>query len=210
MKRSAVVLMVLACALPAMASITLTTGGSSDGMAYWDREAGMANTVYKYTGALDSATLNGVMEQSYPSYWRRTPVFEFNLSPLNGSTANLTSAVLNLYFTSAGNGTVPLKYFGAGDGVINYYEGAGTVVSSLNASQMSGWQQFDVTAQIIDAVSKGYSYAGFAVYPDNYGDRINVAASESGSLAPSITVVPEPATMGLLAMGAMALVRRKK
>ena len=78
------------------------------------------------------------------------------------------------------------------------------------------WAHADVTAAVQDALSAGRDYVNFVIRADynhyGHGWHYKVVPAENGSdipyLAVDYTAVPEPATIGLLAIGALGFIRR--
>jgi hypothetical protein len=94
-------------------------------------------------------------------------------------------------FTFAGTGTVTPNLFGAGTFLTRF------------ANSQSGLEEVDVTAAVQAAVAAGEPFLGF---------RLSTTTSARFFLGPpftpagpTLTIVPEPATLGLLGLGSLVV-----
>lgn len=146
------------------------------------------------------------------------PVMQFPLAPFQGidDTAELT-ATLGFHVTGGSNiHKAYVRFYDAdGDGTITYNHGSSGAKVGENLAA-AGWQSLDVTPQVITALNKGYSWITFNLAMPYYDMDVNVvscegAAGEYPGMGPHLSVaVPEPATLSLLGLGALPLLRRKK
>jgi hypothetical protein len=191
------------------------TCGASDGVATREQWMGGSSTgvnsggeslagYYWYMGGADRLF-------SYP-------VMQFSLAEFKNieDTADLT-ATLGFYVIKGSNlnNSYVRFYDSNGNGSITYAQGTGGSKVGNNLTS-AGWQSIDVTDQFKTALSKGYDWITFNLAMPTYDMDVAVVSSEGATgnyegLAPQIAVViPEPATLSILGLGAMALLRRKK
>jgi hypothetical protein len=179
----------------------IVTSGASDGEAYDDWYPG---THYSGVRNQDSATI-GLAHST--KYWQFA-VMEFPVDTLAGQ--NNLQAILELYVPQSYTAVADLRYYGQGTGSITFrdYLNEGTSLGTFDSTS-AGWKSINVSSAIQDAVNHGYSWAVFsAVVPEGTGGRL--AASESAGMGPRITVVPEPASLAVLALGGLALLRPRR
>ena len=194
-----VLILAVACWTTEASAAVVYTSGNSDGLSgrYWDGGVDTWTT-------LDGATLSGYYDGSFRMW--EMPVFQFPISQF--TAGDVTSATVNLYCYGTG-GTVDFRYYGAGNGTVQYSQATSAVQTIESFSVGEGWKSFTVTSQLLTALNNGYDWIVFNVNIGN-GESASFAASEAGaSLCPSMTVVPEPMTLGLLALGGMAMFRRR-
>ncbi len=124
-----------------------------------------------------------------------------------GAVKNLTSGEIELKYTLVGDanldGTVNGSDFSIlaanfGLGVTNWDQGNFLYTSSVNGSDFSAL-----------AANFGQGDSGAAVTPADIAALDSFAAA-NGLPAPTIAAVPEPATLGLLAIGSLGLMSRRR
>ncbi|MHB1158305.1 MAG: PEP-CTERM sorting domain-containing protein [Phycisphaerales bacterium] len=154
-------------------------------------------------------------------------IFEVPIAALAG--VSLTNATLQVhsqgfstgyFYGSAAIGWLDLTGSGitaTGDVVADAMGGPATSVpnqfpiwdSDWGTGDSSGLPTFNVTTYVQADLDAGRTYSTFVMSGsrDTYG---SISTAESGS-GPSIiaTFIPEPASLGLLALGALALLRRR-
>ncbi len=85
-------------------------------------------------------------------------------------------------------------------------------VGSVLASRGTGWKSYDVTSQVVDALTRGTGQADFFISYTGYSG-FNFGAAEGGNPAYlSITAVPEPDAllMALAALGVVGVASRRR
>jgi len=203
-------------ALPCLLQATVVyTCGSSDGVATREQWMGGSSTGVNSSG-----------ESLAGYYWYMGgadrlfsyPVMQFSLAEFKNieDTADLT-ATLGFYVIKGSNlnNSYVRFYDGDGTGTVTYAQGTGGSKVGNNLTS-AGWQSIDVTDQFKTALSKGYDWITFNLAMPTYDMDVAVVSSEGATgnyegLAPQIAVViPEPATMIILGLGSLPLLRRKK
>ena len=106
-------------------------------------------------------------------------------------------------------GGIATDYAGTSGGVLNIYGGTMHYIDSYEGGVCNLFGQ-DLIATFTGISHRGYDWAGYTLSghlmdgSDISGCRLETAAGGSFS----ITNTPEPATLSLLALGGLALVRR--
>ncbi len=146
------------------------------------------------------------------------PVMQFPLAAFQGidDTSELTAA-LGFHVTGGSNiNKAYVRFYDAdGNGTITYNHGSGGAKVGENLAA-AGWQSLDVTPQVITALNKGYSWITFNLAMPYWDMDVNVVSCEGAAanypgMGPQLSVaVPEPASMSLLVLGVLPLLRRKK
>lgn len=167
-----------------------------------------------YTWWDGSASPEASMHSYEPGNGNSSSVFlQVGIPTVN--PALVTSATFNIHIVGLG---------GAETNLANCYHVSNSSGATGNASQQlggnewvggvpntasTGWFSFNVTPNIINDLNSGYSWAAFS-FP--YVGYCNVTFdSGESAYAPylSVTTIPEPASLGLLALGTLALLRRR-
>jgi hypothetical protein len=141
-------------------------------------------------------------------YWR-LPVMLFPTDALAGQTD--ITAHLSIHFENV-TGGVQIRAAGDADGVIQPSTGwldVGAVVTTIPEGT-TGWVTVDVSGQVQTVVNQQFGWMAFTVRPADWWCGATIDASESSAFSPYVTWTPEPASLGLLALGGLALIRRRK
>ena len=185
--------------------------GPSDGLALRDWTSGVFTRTYT-----DDVVLFAYHD-TITARWEM-PIFQFPISSFHGWID--VQATMGM-FSMGGGGTVTPRYWGGGNGVIQYQQAtAGTSVGAFNAATF-GWVEFDVSDEIEDAIQNGYDWAVFNVHIPPYAFATISAAEDydpdiiDWDYRPWLEVTasgapPEPAALSMLAVGLLALLRRRK
>ncbi len=163
--------------------------GNTFGSSYW-------------VDGLEAATLTGDYDpsDSWYRYWY-VPVLPFSISSLAGSSD--LEATLNVHFESVSGG-VQIRYGSDADGVVHERDwlNYGQAVASIPGGT-TGWVEIDASDALQNLVDQGATWAMFTVRSADWWTGATVSASESGGTGAYLAVVPEPATMALLGVGAV-------
>ena len=199
---AAVVLFLVLCfSVPCESALMIPTqGGGADGMIARDWYSNPNN----YWVDSGSATVNAYHDGGN-RWWYRGLII-INISSLAGKT--IESTTFNFY--SNGFSGVNLQYVGGIGPVLTtaYGQIAGSNIASLDGS--TGWKSYDVSSYVQSGINNNYQNIGFVFNAVvNYGSG-TAGSAEGGQAAYLNVIVPEPATMCLLGIGGMCLLRRKK
>jgi hypothetical protein len=161
-----------------------------------------------YNGLENGFTIGRVLS---PDMYRseRRGILEFDISMIPDN-AYIEQATLYLRVVSYGGSTSRNIYGYAGNGVLDATDPIQT--NNLLASNLHNFSPFDVTPFVQNSIVNSYTYTGFLGVETVDGANSNYAHSTDPYYATSyltIIYVPEPASLFLLALGALTL-RNKK
>jgi len=215
-KRFIPLVLVVSLVVSAEATTVLKTTSESDGLVERYHNSGYVD-YYAYTSHATMVT----DEENGASGWKDYAVMQFNVGVVKHTADSAT-----LRFYSAG-GKANLFYEPdfSGNGSLNgqtedhlkdiYYAPDFLV----DTGTTTGWREFDVTAQVQDAMSKGYQWAIFvAKWPSDdvpiyirAWDYQDVGSGvQQGDFAPQLEIVPEPVSLVLLGAGSLIMLRRRR
>jgi hypothetical protein len=216
LKRFIPLVLVVSCVVGAEAATVLKTTSESDGIV--ERYYSSGNVSY-YGYASHQTMITD--EVSGGSGWKEYAVMQFNVGVLAHAADTATLRFYNVGgkadlcyepdFSGTGSLTGQTE-----DHLKNIYYAPDFLVDT---GTTTGWREFDVTAQVQDALGKGHQWAIFvAKWPSDdvpitirawdYADA--GAGVEEGDFAPQLVVVPEPASLMMLSAGTIALIRRRR
>lgn len=216
--------------LSSASAYTITLGSTDMGFYWYERQSWMngsnTDTGFSYG---DSQGIQYV-QNNYQYYggadrlWQQKDMyFQIDLSSI---TDDLEQAVFHFYVTAYSSPAPSILTHVDTQTVAATGDAAQKLVGSTAVagtdSFVVGWNSLDVTSYIQSDLDKGYSFAVFniakfgTVQDENrflsmYGPT-STALVEGESAKPylAFTTVPEPGTMSLLALGGLALIRRRR
>ncbi len=126
------------------------------------------------------------------------------------SGATIEQATLNLYITEC-SGSGGQIYHRANSLTANGHASQllGGDVKIMDISSSVGWLSIDVTSYIQSDIEKGHGWAVFSL-PNKGYSSLSISSGETANAAYLAVVIPEPATLGILGIGSLSLLRRKK
>ncbi|MDD5134372.1 MAG: PEP-CTERM sorting domain-containing protein [Phycisphaerae bacterium] len=216
---STVVVLLLITASVSVGSVILYTPPAGDAAFYW-------NSKYGYDSYTTGNTEMGIYLDMGGTYGndRTISIFEIPIAALTGQTiesatleVNALSFGTNYYYGSAAigwlnTGTMTLTGDIVADGLgapAKSVPGGFTIYNS-DYTYTLGLKQFDVSTCVQADLDAGRTYSTFVMSGsrETWG---SIYTAESGS-GPRIiaAVVPEPATVALLTLGALSLIKRNK
>ncbi len=212
MKNFCIVLMV--CGLASLSSAGLVI---SKVAPEGDGQSGKAR--YGFSYGWESIPYNGSASSNWSGHW-------YESSWANGESSNVfmqislagipagatvQQAVLNLYITEcsgSGGQIYHCSNSAAATGQASQQLAGDVKITDISAQ--AGWLSIDVTSYIQSDIDKGHSWAVFSLPSKSYSSLTFSSGETDNAAYLSAVVIPEPATLSILGLGAMALLRRKK
>lgn len=211
---SAIVFAVTFAGVAQASPVTVNTTGASDGAAQYYASWGGGSSSYTWSMVTDqtTATTSGSYSKFFASSTNYYIVLNFPMVDVASHwfDPNTFAATLDVYFEYASAGTKLLfHHSGAGAATIHQDHTYGTVVTTFTQAG-PGWASFDVTSAVATALDNDWDWVAFAFHRQEDGYSAVARTSEYEGFAPSLTVVPEPATMALLGVGGIAALLRRR
>ncbi len=199
MKRSIVVsIMVLCVSLPSMATVVI--GNFEENMDGWAFEGSNTGAYSNFGATLDSYSLelhflggwNGALKKTAWMY--------------AGDFANATEITMDVSMRND-NGQVPDWWvdviMAINSDVTGWKELTKTGLGGLPYDPRTDHVSFEITQEIRDAFAGGCTWADIVILT-------NSGVNGGTIWFDNVQIVPEPATMSLLTLGALTLLRRRK
>lgn len=140
--------------------------------------------------------------------WRT--IYEFSTATLPPA-ANIDKVYLNGSQVAAGGFLPVYLHHIAGDGTVTTADyGSATLISYgavIPLGTTNGPFSVDVTDAILDDLNNSRSYSGFRLLAPGYPDGLYRVLS---NVSLEVSEVPEPATLSLVAVGAVVALRRRR
>ena len=211
------VMVILTVAVPAQ-GLMIAVAPAGDG--YFHNESGSSYDYFE-----SGANPNPVQYMFWgtsDTLQHNTSYAQFSLSTIPAAST-ITSATLNIYMTGTWIGTS--TYAGYIKHVANSSAANGNASQKLGGSDLvanignigAGWVSFDITTLLQNDLNNLYNYCCFSFDAatdgtyDNRNSGFSFSSGESGNSVPYLNVVvPEPMTLGLLVLGGVGLLRRRR
>ncbi len=204
-------MILLLAGITTAAPIVITVGPENDGQAGKDR--------YGFSYGWENSGFEAGGTSNWSGHWydygsangsNRTVYMQVALGAIP-TDVEIQSATLNLLVSECSNSGSSLMHLAnatTANGLASQKLGGNVKVTDI-IGVGAGWLSLDVTSFIAADVANGQSWAVFSL-PSKSNSSFRFASGDSEH-APylSVTAVPEPASIALLGLGAVALVRRR-
>lgn len=216
-----VVTVLVVCAGVSAGSLTLNTPDAGDATYAWNTKYGPNG----YTAGNDTMGIYLYFGAPYGNDYT-VSIFEVPIAPLAGQTLLDATLVVeslgfdtNYYYGSArigwldvGTITVTGDVVADGLGPASKSLPSGfTIYDTYNVPDSAGIRSYDVTSYVQADLDAGRAYSTFVLSGsrETYGS-LYTAESGKGPRIVATTIVPEPASLGLLALSGLGMLRRRR
>jgi len=214
----AVTVLLLLVGSVSIGSVILYTPTAGDAQFYW-------NSKYGYDSYTTGGTEMGIYLYMGAPYGNdhTISIFEIPIAALAGKTVESATLEVNAlgFGTNYYYGSASIGWLNTGSMILTgnvVTDGIGAPAKSVpggftiynsDYAYTSGLKQFDVLSCVLADLAAGRTYSTFVMSGsrETYG---SIYTAESGSGPRIVAVVPEPATIAMLGLSVLSLIRRKK
>lgn len=206
----------LCAALLVCALTSLCTAGTVISKVAPEGDGHSGKARYGYGFPWESTGFDGSAASNWAGHWYDSPygassdVFmQFSLASLPAGAA-VQQATLNIYVTECSGSGGQIYHrtnSSTATGLASQLLGGDVKIADILTSP--GWHSIDVTSFIQSDIEKGYQWAVFSLPSKGYSS-LTFDSGETANAAYLSVAIPEPATLIMLSLGALPMLRRKK
>lgn len=192
--------------------IVVTVGPDGDGNSL-EARYGFFDSWNEYAFQSDANPVQALHEHESGYGTIKIPYLQFSLAGLP-QAEDIEQATLNLYITEIGGNGAKLKHrtdSAGATGQASQELGGNVDVMAIGTEVGTGWLGIDVTEYIQSDLGREHAWAVFSL-PSNSYSKLSFYGSPEANFAPNISIetVPEPASLSLLVLGGVMLLRRRR